>query len=110
VDDVLAGCFLDQLPVRLIGDKAYDSDPLAVQLRNKYGIEMIAPNRRNRCICQDGRKQRRYRRRWKVERLFAWMHNFRRPVTRGSITLKTSLDLSAWHVFICFSDIYETSS
>ncbi len=25
---VLAGCFLDQLPQRLIGDKAYDSDRL----------------------------------------------------------------------------------
>jgi hypothetical protein len=26
VEDVLAGSFLDQLPARLIGDKAYDSD------------------------------------------------------------------------------------
>ena len=25
---------------------------------------------------------RRYRRRWKVERLFAWLHNYRRIVTR----------------------------
>src|SRR5580692_4835165 len=28
VDATLAGSFLDRLPVRLIGDKAYDSDPL----------------------------------------------------------------------------------
>jgi transposase len=82
VEDVLAGSFLDQLPDRLIGDKAYDSDPLDKKLAAEYGIEMIAPNRRRRSKTQDGRKLRRYRRRWKVERLFAWMHNFRRLVTR----------------------------
>jgi transposase len=83
VEDVLAGSFLDQLPARLIGDKAYDSDPLDQKLAAQYDIEMIAPNRRSRRQkTQDGRKLRRYRRRWKVERLFAWMHNFRRLVTR----------------------------
>src|SRR5271167_2152986 len=75
VEEVLAGSFLDQLPARLIGDKAYDSDPLDAKLTKDYGIELIAPNRRGRKrITQDGRKLRRYRRRWKVERLFAWMH------------------------------------
>ena len=46
------------------------------------GIEMIAPHRRNRkkAKTQDGRKLRRYKRRWKVERLFAWLGNFRRLV------------------------------
>jgi transposase len=82
VEYVLAGSFLDQFPARLVGDKAYDSDPLDRKVREEYGIEMIAPNRRNRSKSQDGRKLRRYRRRWKVERLFAWMHNFRRLVTR----------------------------
>ena len=83
VEDVLAASFLDQHPARLIGDKAYDSDPLDEKLATHYGIEMIAPNRRGRKRkTQDGRSLRRYRRRWKVERLFAWMHNFRRLVTR----------------------------
>jgi transposase len=82
VEHVLAGRFLDQFPARLVGDKAYDSDSLDRTLREEYGIEMIAPNRRNRSRTQDGRQLRRYRRRWKVERLFAWMHNFRRLVTR----------------------------
>jgi transposase len=77
VEYVLAGSFLDEFPARLIGDKAYDSDPLDRTLQDEYGIEMIAPNRRNRSRSQDARKLRRYRRRWKVERLFAWMHNFR---------------------------------
>jgi transposase len=83
VEEVLAVSFLDELPARLIGDKAYDSDPLDTKLAEDYGVELIAPNRRGRKRrTQDGRKLRRYRRRWKVERLFAWMHNFRRLVTR----------------------------
>jgi hypothetical protein len=32
---------LDELPARLIGDKAYDSDPLDAQLEQDYGIELI---------------------------------------------------------------------
>lgn len=71
VEEVLAGSFLDELPARLTGDKAYDSDPLDAKLAEQYGIELIAPNRRNRSKSQDGRRLRRYRRRWKVERLFA---------------------------------------
>ena len=82
MEQVLAGSFLDELPARLIGDKAYDSDKLDQALAEQYDIELIAPNRRNRGKTQDGRKLRRYGRRWNVERLFAWMHNFRRLVTR----------------------------
>jgi transposase len=91
VEYVLAGSFLDQLPARLVGDKAYDSDPLDRTLREEHGIEMIAPNRRNRCRTQDGRPLRRYRRRWKVERLFAWMHTFRRLVTRWEYHIENFL-------------------
>ena len=71
------------LPARLIGDRAYDSDPLDACLR-ELGIAMIAPHRRNRKKppTQDGRSLRRYKRRWKVERLFAWLGNFRRLVVR----------------------------
>jgi len=47
------------------------------------GVEMIAPPhpRRSRKT-QDRRPLRRYKRRWHVERLFAWMMRFRRLVTR----------------------------
>ena len=31
---------------------------------------------------QDGRKLRRYKKRWKVERFFAWLFNSRRIVVR----------------------------
>ena len=70
-------------PVRLIGDKAYDSDPLDAELAGR-GIELIAPHKSNRVkpATQDGRALRRYCRRWKVERLNAWLQNFRRIATR----------------------------
>jgi transposase len=75
--------FVAALPVRLIGDRAYDADPLDDGLA-ALGIEMIAPHRRGRTRpkTQDGRPLRRYRRRWKIERLFAWLGNFRRLVVR----------------------------
>ena len=85
VGPTLASAFLGEhhQPKRLIGDKAYDSDPLDESLLER-GIEMITPHRKNRKKkeTQDGRKLRRYKRRWKVERLFAWLQNFRRLVVR----------------------------
>ena len=70
-------------PDRLIYDLAGDSDPLRKRLK-KRGIELICPHRVNRIKpkLQDGRKLRRYRRRWKMERTFAWFGNFRRLVVR----------------------------
>lgn len=67
----------------LIGDAAYDSDGLDARLRRERGITLVAPHRSNRRHrTQDGRPLRRYERRWKIERLFAWLQNFRRLVTR----------------------------
>ena len=75
--------FINETPERLIGDKAYDSDKLDTFLKEEFQTEMIAPNRRNRLRrTQDGRPLRRYIRRWKVERLFAWLFNYRRLVVR----------------------------
>jgi transposase len=83
VDRTLDSCFLAELPKRLIGDKAYDSDKLDARLAKERGIELIAPNRVNRKnFTQDRRPLRRYRRRWKVERLFGWLQSFRRIVIR----------------------------
>jgi len=73
------------VPERLIGDKAYDSDALDKQVLEQFGTQMIAPHRTGRRtdrITQDGRALRRFKRRWKVERLFAWLYNFRRLVVR----------------------------
>jgi transposase len=70
-------------PKRLIADRGYDSDPLRERLK-RIKIDLIAPHRKNRRKpkTQDGRKLRRYRKRWKVERTFAWIGNFRRLVVR----------------------------
>jgi transposase len=77
--------FVSEVPQRLIGDKAYDSDALDKQVLEQFGAEMIAPHRQGRRsdrVTQDGRALRRFKRRWKVERLFAWLYNFRRLVVR----------------------------
>lgn len=67
---------------RIIGDKAYDSNPLD-ELLKKNGIDMIAPNRDCRKIKnQDRRKLRRMRRRYKIERFFAWLKANRRLAIR----------------------------
>src|SRR5260370_36610751 len=65
---------MEAKPENLIGDRAYDSDPLDAELR-KDGIEMIAPHRSNRSKppTQDRRRLSRYMRRWLVERFFAWI-------------------------------------
>ena len=83
VGATLAEVLTAERPERLIGDKAYDSDPLDAELA-EHGVEMIAPHKANRkrAATQDGRKLRRYKRRWKVERLFAWLQNFRRILVR----------------------------
>lgn len=93
VEETLAGSFLDELPARLIGDKAYDSDRLDQQLKQDHDIELIAPNRENRSLTQDGRKLRRYKRRWRIERLFAWLQWFRRLVIRYEYHIENFLGM-----------------
>ncbi len=72
-----------RFPRRLIVDRAYDADPLRHLMRN-LGGELICPHRRNRkrASLQDGRALRRYKHRWKIERLFAWLGNWRRLLVR----------------------------
>jgi transposase len=80
----LDACLVERSPERLIGDKAYDSDPLDETLEEERSIEVIAPHKSNRrkAKTQDGRKLRRAKKRWKIERVFAWLKNFRRLVIR----------------------------
>ena len=69
--------------IPLIADRAYDSDPLRERLKQSQW-DLICPYRkgRKRAPTQDGRKLRRYRRRWTIERTFAWLGNFRRLLVR----------------------------
>ena len=84
VDATIDARVIEVYPPRMIGDRAYDSDPLDAHLWREFGIELIAAHRTNRvrAATQDRRPLRRYKRRWVVERFFAWLHNSRRLVTR----------------------------
>jgi transposase len=89
LQQTLAEIFVEEPVQRLIGDKAYDSDHLDRELA-EIGVEMIAPHRRNRTkLTQDGRPLRR----WKIERLFAWLQNFRRLVTRYEYSLENFIGM-----------------
>lgn len=82
VAQTLRACFASNPPSILIGDKAYDSDALDDALLAS-GVELVAPHIRSRnSKTQDGRRLRRYRRRWRIERCFAWLKRFRRLVNR----------------------------
>lgn len=83
VEQTLDAAFVEVLKPLLIADKAFDSYPLAKRLNEERHIELIAPRRAtSKRRKQDGRSLRRYRKRWKVERLFAWLKRFRRLALR----------------------------
>jgi transposase len=85
---------IEAKPEKLIGDKAYDSDDLDDDL-GKQGIDMISPHKSNRVKepTQDGRKLRRYKRRWIVERFFAWLQWHRRLFVRWEYYAENFLGL-----------------
>lgn len=77
-------------PQRLIADRGYDSNQVR-ELLVERDIEPIIPKRRNntKATHQDGRKLRRYRRRWIIERTNSWLQTFRRLVVRYERSAKT---------------------
>jgi hypothetical protein len=79
----LAACVVDARPAPRIGDNPSASDPLDARLA-EHGIKRIAPHRSNRTKpkTQDGRLVRRYKRRWKMARRFAWRQHFQRLLVR----------------------------
>src|SRR3989454_11404186 len=89
-----------QKPERVSGDRGYDSAPLRQRLK-KRGIELIAPYRKNNQgrRYEDGRKLRRYKRRWIVERTNAWLGQFRRLLVRHEHLLST---YRAFFYLACF--------
>jgi len=81
----LDAAFVAKLPPRLIGDRAWDAGVLQQRLWDERQIDLIAPKRggqRPSRRKQDGRKLRRYKRRWRVEWLFSQLKRFRRIATR----------------------------
>lgn len=95
VDDTVEACFLENVPEKVIGDLAFDSGPLDKRLSEERGVEMIAPHKCNRrqASTQDGRALRRYKKRWKIERLFSWLQNFRRLVVCYEYHLENFLSM-----------------
>lgn len=63
----------------VIANQAYNSAPLRAELKEQ-GFELLSPHRSNRAkpACNDGRRMRRYGRRWIVERTLSWLHHLRR--------------------------------
>jgi len=78
----LDAAFVGKLPPRIIADKAWDNSVLQKKLLLERDIDLIAPKKSNSNRAQDGRKLRRYKRRWRVEGLFAWLKRYRRINTR----------------------------
>ena len=77
-------------PERLIADRGYDSNAVRASLAAR-GIEPIIPARRNNEVAthQDGRRLRRYRRRWIIERTIGWLGYFRRLTVRWDRLMET---------------------
>ena len=70
-------------PKRLMADRGYDSNAVRALLVER-AIEPIIPARSNNRVAThpDGRKLRRYKRRWVIERTNACLQNFRRLAVR----------------------------
>ena len=85
VEETLDKMFTEKKPKVILADKAYDSDPLDAKLLKERKIKLVAPHRDNRTQgkTQDGRELRRYKRRYRIERCFAWLYNHRRLQTRN---------------------------
>jgi len=75
---------LDDVPVEVppgtpvVADRGHDSDPLGDEMEDAHYTPVI-PHRKNRVkpSRNDGRRLRRYRHRWLVERTNAWLHCYR---------------------------------
>lgn len=88
-ETALAEPALDDMPVEpppqtpVLADRGYDSDALGDALAAK-GLWLLCPHRKNRrqVSRNDGRRMRRYRRRYVIERTNAWLHSFRRLANR----------------------------
>ena len=95
VEKTFDACVTKYLPQKVVGDRAYDSDKLDKKLADERNVELVAPHKSNRVkpAMQDGRKLRGYKRRWKIERLFAWLQNFRRLVVRYEFHLRNFLSM-----------------
>ena len=74
---------------QLVADKAYDARSFRKYLRNK-GVKVCIPERVRKADDQFRRRRGRphttdrvaYKKRWRIERTFAWLGNFKRLIVR----------------------------
>lgn len=69
----------------VVAGKGHDGDPLRDELEADRYVPVI-PHRKNRVkpSRNDGRRLRRYRHRWRIERTNAWLHCYRALAVRWS--------------------------
>lgn len=74
---------VEEKPFHVVADEAYNSDSFRKSMAEEDMI-LLASHRcgRARSASHDGRSMRRYKKRWRIERMFAWLQNFRRFVVR----------------------------
>ena len=74
---------LDKMPDVVVADRAYDLDELRDEFAKRTS-KVLAPHRSNRQKPPRDQEQmrRHYKQRWRVERLFAWLVDWRRRATR----------------------------
>jgi transposase len=74
---------VDQMPVLIVADRAYDSDPLRDEVIERNST-LLSPHRTGRTKPERDQEYigRHYKQRWRVERLFAWLAPWRRLATR----------------------------
>jgi Transposase DDE domain len=112
VGETLAQVFTAERPERLIGDKAYDSDPLDEELREQ-GVEMIAPHKSNRkkAPTQDGRVLRRYKEGGRSSDCSPGSRTSAGLRCASTFMTRTISDSFIWAVSgFCSDAIYETAS
>ena len=79
----------------MIADKAYNGHQLRKRLHRR-GIDLITPDRSNAVHkMQDGRKLRRYKRRYIIERTNAWINTIYRR-----LTVRWDRSLTIWSGFV----------
>lgn len=79
-------------PINLLGDTAYSSKPLTRRVKRKFHTILTAPPKRHYVHpFHDGRHLRRIARRWKIERLIAWIKHFRRLEVRWEVKVENYL-------------------
>jgi transposase len=103
VEEALDMIATDHRPKNLVGDKAYDSDPLD-QILKKQGINMIAPHKKNRVKektqCSE-ELQEKYKKRHFIENFFAIFQWARRVVVRYEKKVSNFTGFALFQTTVC---------